>query len=107
MKRRPCEWLAAPDDDDEYGDTEMVFRVIDQWVATDQDQLLLPIRVTSKSGVTIEGDGYTAILKQYGGEGLLNDMLMSEQDLERGSTWLLMRTDNRLTVEPYEIDTDD
>lgn len=108
MKRRPTEWLPAPDDDDETTDfAQMVFRVVDHWVATDQDQLLLPIRVLEKTGVTIDDEGYTAILKQYGGEGLLNDMLMADQDLERGSCWKVTRWENRLEVEPADVEDDE
>lgn len=108
MKRRPVEWLPAPDDDDDLDSDHktMQFRVIDHWLAVDQDQLLLPIRVLDKTDVKVSEDGYTAVLKQYGGESLLNDMLMSEADLERGSTWELRRWQNRLEIEPIE-DPDD
>lgn len=109
MKRRPVEWLPAPDEEDETDSPfkQIVFRVVEQWVATDQDQLLLPIRVLEKTDVSIEGDGYTAVLKQYGGEGLLNDMLMADQDLDRGSTWKVTRWENRLEVEPADVEEDD
>lgn len=105
MKRRPVEWLPAPDEDDETDDFQRIdFVVIEQWVATDQDQLLLPIRVIDKTGVTVNEE-YTAVLKQYGGEGLLNDMLMADQELERGSQWRVTRWDSRLEVEPLEIES--
>lgn len=107
MKRRPVEWLAAPGEEDDNPVRSMTFTIIDQWVATDSDQLLLPIRVKEKTGVEIEGDGYTAILKQYGGEGLLNDMLMSDQDFERGSTWTLWRREQLLQIEPAEEVSED
>lgn len=105
MKRLAVEWLAGVAEDEEMpaNGLEMTFRVADDWVATDSDQLLLPIVVEDKTTIEVEEE-YTAILKQYGGEGLLNDMLMSDVDLEQGSRWVLMRTDSLLTVEPIEED---
>lgn len=82
---------------------EMTFRVAGEWVATDSDQLLLPIVVESKTTIEVEEE-YPAVLKQYGGEGLLNDMLMSDAELEQGSRWVLLRTDSLLTIEPIEDD---
>lgn len=101
MNRRPVEWLAAPDEDDEPPEDglELHFRLSGEWFAVDADQLVLPIVVIDKTTITVE-DEYPAILKQYGGEGLLNDMLLSEQDLEPGSEWALIRTEQLLTVEP-------
>lgn len=102
MKRRPVEWLAAPGEDDNPV-RSMTFRLIDEWVATDSDQLILPIRVYDKTDLKIE-EPFVAILKQYGGEGLLNDMLMSDQDLMRGSVWTLWRREGLLSVEPGDTD---
>lgn len=103
MNRRAVEWLAAPDEDDEPPEDglELHFRVTAEWFAVDADQLLLPIEVQDKTTIEVE-EPYPAILKQYGGEGLLNDMLLSGQDLEQGSEWVLLRTDRLLTVEPVE-----
>lgn len=106
MKRRPVEWLAAPGEEDDNPVRSMTFRVIGQWVATDSDQLIIPIRVYDKTDLEIE-DPFVAILKQYGGEGLLNDMLMSDQDLERGSVWTLWRREGLLTIEPDELNEHD
>lgn len=103
MKRRPVEWLGDGGEDDESTPSvrSMTFEIIDHWVATDADQLILPVRVLKKTDVNIESEeGYTAILKQYGGESLLNDMLMSEQELDRGSRWTLWREGPRLEIEP-------
>lgn len=102
MNRLPVEWLGTPQEDEEYPEDgfEMVFRLADAWVAVDSDQLILPITVEHKSTIVVE-DEYRALLKQYGGEGLLNDMLMSDQELKQGSRWLLFRTDSLLTIEPY------
>lgn len=98
MNRRPVEWLARPDDDqDEL--PEMTIRIAASWVAVDSDQLILPVVVLDKTGINVN-EPYTAIFKQYGGEGLLNDMLMSEQEFEEGSEWLILRHHNLLTVEP-------
>lgn len=107
MKRRPVEWLPRDDEDEEPRVKSMTFRVVGQWVAVDQDQLLLPIAVEDKTDVEIEDDGYTAILKQYGGESLLNDMLMADQELDRGTRWRLWRDETRLTIEPTETTDDD
>ena len=105
MNRLPVEWLAGVAEDEEMpaDGLEMVFRLADEWVATDSDQLVLPIVVESKTTIEVEEE-YRALLKQYGGEGLLNDMLMSDQDLEQGSRWVLMRTESLLTVEPLPTD---
>lgn len=104
MKRRPVEWLAAPDEDDEPSEDghEMVFKVTRDWFSVDADQLVLPIEVHRKTGISVE-EPYTATLKQYGGEGLLNDMLLCDQDLEAGTGWILMRTEQLLTVEPTTL----
>lgn len=108
MKRRPVEWLQAPPDDADYDVSRLEFTIAGQWVATDADQLILPIRVTGKYRgddaiveLTEDEEGYIAILKQYGGEGLLNDMLMSEEgELTQGGEWILWRREGLLSVEP-------
>lgn len=101
MNRLPVEWLAQPDEEEELPSDglELHFRLADEWVATDADQLLLPIVVEEKTTITVEEE-YRALLKQYGGESLLNDMLMSDQELEQGSRWVLLRTDSLLTIHP-------
>lgn len=101
MNRRHVEWLAVPDDDEETPPDghELAFEVADDWLAVDADQLILPIIVQEKSTIVVEEE-YEAILKQYGGEGLLNDMLMADQDLEEGSEWVLLRTEQMLSVAP-------
>lgn len=103
MNRRTVEWLGSPDEDEEYPSDgyELQFRVASDWVAVDADQLLLPIVVLDKSTITVE-EPYPAILKQYGGEGLLNDLLMADRELEEGSEWVLLRTENLLTMEPLD-----
>lgn len=105
MNRRPVEWLASPSDDEDAPPDgyELTFRLAGDWFAVDSDQLVLPIVVEDKTTITVE-DEYTAILKQYGGEGLLNDMLISEQDLEEGSRWVLMRNEQLLSVDPLPTD---
>jgi len=112
MNRRPVEWLPRPDLEDDDAPSEeqrLDFRLAADWVAVDADQLILPIVVIWKTGVRIEdSSGYRALLKQYGGEGLLNDMLLSDQLVEEGSEWRMIRYENRLTVEPLDRDdTDD
>lgn len=103
MNRLPVEWLANPQEDEEMPEDglELTFRLAEEWVATDADQLILPIVVEDKTTIVVE-DEYRAILKQYGGESLLNDMLMSDQDVEQGTRWVLLRTDSLLTVHPID-----
>jgi len=103
MNRLPVEWLASPEDDEELPSDglELSFRLSDDWVATDADQLILPIIVQDKSTIVVE-DEYPALLKQYGGEGLLNDMLMSDQAVEQGSSWVLTRTASMLSIDPTD-----
>lgn len=101
MNRRPVEWLAAPDEDEEMpaDGLELRFELTEDWLAVDADQLILPIEVQDKTTITVD-EPYEALLKQYGGEGLLNDMLMSDQDVEAGTEWVLLRTDGMLTIHP-------
>lgn len=80
---------------------ELTFRIAEEWVAVDADQLILPIVVEDKTTISVE-DEYRALLKQYGGESLLNDMLMSDQDVEQGTRWILLRTDSLLTIHPLD-----
>lgn len=105
MKRRPVEWLASPADDEDAPPDgyDLTFRLAGDWFAVDADQLVLPIVVEDKSTIVVE-DEYSAILKQYGGEGLLNDMLVADSELEEGSRWVLMRTEQLLSVEPLPAD---
>lgn len=108
IERRAVEWVARPDPDDDSapsGEQWIHFRMAGDWFAVDADQLILPITVIDQAGVTVE-EPYPAILKQYGGEGLLNDMLLSDQDLEQGSNWEMIRWENRLTIEPLELQDD-
>lgn len=103
MNRSEVEWVARPSDDDDRTDSYMIFRVTEEWFAVDAEQLILPIAVIEKDGE--ERNGTPAILKQYGGERLLNDMLMCEQQLEAGSTWGIYAEPQRhLYVEPHTTD---
>lgn len=95
----PVFWLQTPDDDDEETlDPYLVIRVRDNWLATDGDQLILPIDVLERSGESVEETG---LLKQYGGERLLNDMLLADQELEPGSEWIIsIGPDQQTTISP-------
>lgn len=101
MKRRPVEWLSNPSDDEDAPSDgyELHFRVAADWFAVDSEQLILPIIVQDKTTINVE-DEYPAILKQYGGEQLLNDMLLSDGELQQGSEWILYRNEQQLSVEP-------
>jgi hypothetical protein len=103
MNRVDVVWCQKPDEDAAKGaEHSITFRVTDEWVATDQDQLLLPITLLSRDGEEL-AEGQPSILKQYGGEQVLNSILLNgDQDLEPGSTWTIRRTAHRRTVEPAD-----
>lgn len=89
MNRLPVFWNPAPDpEDSEDFERYIAFRVTADWVSVDDDQLILPVAVTERDGNGFD-EGEQGILKQYGGHGLLNDMLLADQDLEAGSEWML------------------
>lgn len=102
MNRLPVFWVPAPDQEDsEDFERYLAFRIRDDWLAVDSDQLILPVTVTERDGENFEGR--PGLLKQYGGEGLLNDLLLAEQDLEEGSEWLLSHQEGvGRTIEPVE-----
>lgn len=105
MNRIEVVWCEVPDEEDQ-DDTDryICFRLRDSWFAVDSDQLILPITLTERNGTTLD-DPVPAILKQYGGEGLLNDMLLSDQDLEAGTEWMLSTTDGfGRTIEPISTE---
>lgn len=88
MNRLPTVWVEAPDeDDDDDFDRTLSFRLREEWCAVDRDQLVLPISVLERDGEELD-EPKPAILLQYGGESLLNDMLL-EGGSESGSSWLL------------------
>jgi len=89
MNRIPVFWVPAPDQDDpDDFERYIAFRVRDDWLAVDDNQLILPISITERDGKTLDASE-AGILKQYGGEGLLNDMLMADQQLEPDTKWIL------------------
>lgn len=95
MKRLPVFWVSAPDEQ-ETDDFErsITFRVTDDWLAVDSDQLILPITLIERDGEQLD-EPEPGLLKQYGGEMLLNDLLLAEQDLEAGTRWLLGHQEGR------------
>lgn len=104
MNRVDVIWCESVDDDAPQGtENSICFRVTDGWVATDQDQLLLSIMLLERDGEELD-EPQPAVLKQYGGEQVLNSMLLSDQDLEAGSEWEIRRTKHRRTVEPLDRD---
>lgn len=109
MNRVEVVWCENPGDEDEHpaerGENSITFRVTDEWVATDQDQLLMMVTLLARDGEEL-AEPVPAILKQYGGEQVLNSMLLNDQDLEKGSEWTIRRTAIRRTVEPADR-TDD
>lgn len=104
MKKKEIVFVTKPDEDAPRGASNSItFRLSGEWWAVDQDQLLLPISLLARDGEDVEEDGgVAAVLKQYGGDGVLNTMLLSDQEVEQGSTWRIERTDHRRTVEPAD-----
>lgn len=94
MNRLPVFWVPAPeeDDPDDY-DRYVAIRLRDNWVAVDSDQLILPVTITERDGVDLDPE--PGLLKQYGGEGLLNDMLLADQEVEAGSEWIVGHAEGR------------
>jgi len=89
MEKLSVFWVNSPDEDDpDDTDHYIGFRLRDEWVAVDDQQLILPISLTERDGETLD-ESVPGLLKQYGGEGLLTDMLLSDGDIEAGSEWLL------------------
>ena len=101
MNRMPVIWVPAPDQDDpDDFERYIAFRVRDDWLAVDDNQLILPISITERDGKTLDGSE-AGLLKQYGGEGLLNDMLMADQQLEPDTKWILSHQEGTgRTIEP-------
>lgn len=96
MERLQVFWLSRPEDDDEdsnaVGDYRaMRVRIHEEWVAVDADQLILPVTLLwrfDEEGLFQES-GQPGLLKQYGGERLLNDLLLAEKDPAKGTEWLV------------------
>lgn len=102
MNRLSKVWVPRPEEDDDQQNPYVIFRITDNWLFTDSDQLFLPISLLERNGEQVENGGQE-VLAQYGGEELLNDLLLADQDLEKGSTWILQRTLGQLSVEPHEV----
>lgn len=102
MNRIPVFWVPAPDQENsEDLERYISFRIRENWLAVDSDQLILPVTVTERDGESIEPR--PGLLKQYGGEGLLNDLLLADQELEEGSEWLLSHQEGvGRTIEPID-----
>lgn len=90
MNRLPTVWVEAPDEEDpDDFDRSISFRLREAWCAVDRDQLVLPVTVTARDDEQLE-EPRPGILMQYGGEGLLNQLLMqAEGQPEPGSKWFL------------------
>lgn len=94
MKRIPTVWVASPDDEDPDDDERsMVVRLREPWCAVERDQLVLPVTVLERDGSELD-EPTPALLMQYGGESLLNDLLMaSDGQPEAGSKWLIQHSE--------------
>jgi hypothetical protein len=90
MNRVPTVWVEAPDEDDpDDVSHSLLFRLRNEWTAVDRDQLVLPVTVVGRDGEDLD-EPRPAILMQYGGESLLNQMLLEADGTpETGSLWVL------------------
>lgn len=92
-KRRRKVWVNTPEDAQSTANG-IRFRLAEEWYSLGGEKITLPITLLAK----IADDGntekvsepYPALLDQYGGEGLLLDMALSDQDFEAGTTWELV-----------------
>lgn len=98
MNRRETIWCPAPAEDDDRHDHYVIFRLADDWLAVDGRELILPIILLERDGNTLD-DPFPAILKQFGGQSLLNDMLLSDYDVVEGSEWTISRTADRTVID--------
>jgi len=94
MNRIPVVWVETPDeDDDDDLDRSITFRLRGEWCSVDRDQLVLPITLLERNGQEI-AEPEPALLMQYGGEGLLNDLLLETGgEVEAGQKYLLQHTE--------------
>lgn len=93
MNRRRIEWIDAPDAEEGEPIEWLSFRVAGEWYATDAEKLYLPITVLASSAMEVQ-EPYPAMLAQYGGESLLNDLALNdEQPLEQGAEYRVSRSD--------------
>lgn len=98
MNRKETIWCPAPDEDEDAEGHSLTFRIADDWLAVDGRELLLPIVLLARDGKDLS-DPLPAVLKQFGGQALLNDMLLSDYDVEEGSEWVLDRTADRTVID--------
>lgn len=106
MNRLPVFWVQRPDEDDpDDVERSIHFRLTEDWVATDNDQLILPISLLARNGEDRE-EAKTGLLKQYGGEGLLNDLLLDGEPVEKGSEWIIAY-DSDVGFSIYSVPTAD
>jgi len=88
--RLPVFFVPRPDEDAEGPDRNpyIAFDLLGDWVAVDRDKLHCLVELTERNGETYDHPR-EGLLSQYGGEKLLNDMLLDDQPVAEGSTWLL------------------
>lgn len=98
MNRREAIWCPAPDEDEDAEQHSITFRIADDWLAVDGRELILPVVLLARDGNDLQ-DQFPAVLKQFGGQSLLNDMLLSDYEVEEGSEWVLVRTADRTTID--------
>ena len=103
MNRLPVFWVPAPEEEDaDDFERYIVFRLRETWLSVDSEQLILPVTLLERDGNRLE-ESQVGILKQFGGEGLLNDILLSDQEFETGSEWLLSHQEGiGRSIEPVQ-----
>jgi hypothetical protein len=67
--------------------------------------LILPVALLARNGQDRD-DPRPGLLKQYGGEGLLNDLLMADVEVEKGTEWIISY-DEDVGFSIYPVPTDD
>lgn len=94
MERLPTFWVATNDQEEEQAvDRYICVRLRDEWLAVDDDQLIMPVTLLERDGEDLDPE--PGLLKQYGGERLLNDLLMADTDFEAGTEWIIGYQSNR------------
>lgn len=98
MNRKEFIWCPAPEVDEGVHAHSLTFRIADSWLGVDGRELVMPIVLLERDGEEL-AEPLPSILKQFGGQALLNDMLLSDYDVEEGSEWMIDRTADRTVID--------
>lgn len=79
----------------------MTFRVVDDWFAVNDEQLILPIKLLARDGTDLD-EPQKGLLKQYGGESMLNDVLVEllqdGDEIDETTRWEIVHSEDRRTI---------